>query len=183
MRFTLRPAPNRAGPPHLKNKIALNEFTGCPAVRGDLPWRPASLSIHWQDRDDEALRHYLEHIYGINSAGKVSDALGTLLHRRRFHPVRDCLHSLTWDGVPRLDTLLIDLLGAADTPYVRAVTRKALAAAVARVMRPGCKFDYVLVLVGPRASARACSLRSRDWFSDSLTTVLGKEAYEQLQGA
>lgn len=171
--------------PHLKGKIALNEFTGRPAVRGDLPWRPASFNTHWQDRDDEALRHYLEHIYGINSAGKVSDALGTLLHRRRFHPVREYLHSLTWGGVPRLDTLLIDLLGAADTPYVRAVTRKALVAAVARVMRPGCKFDYVLVLVGPQGIGKSLLLKKlgRDWFSDSLTTVLGKEAYEQLQGA
>lgn len=171
--------------PHLKGKIALNEFTGRPAVRGDLPWRPASLSIHWQDRDDEALRVYLEHVYVISGAGKVSDALGTLLHRQRFHPVRDYLRSLQWDGVQRLDTLLVDLLGAADTPYVRAVTRKALVAAVARVMRPGCKFDYVLVLVGPQGIGKSLLLKKlgREWFSDSLTTVIGKEAYEQLQGA
>src|SRR5690606_7002301 len=122
----------------LKGCIALNEFTGRPALRGDLPWRKLSTGINWQDRDDEALRHYLERMYGINHAGKTHDAVGVILTRHRFHPVREYLEGLTWDGIPRVDTLFIDMLGADDTPYVRAVTRKSLVAAVARVMRPGC---------------------------------------------
>ena len=69
---------------------------------------------------------------------------------RLYHPVRDYLESLVWDGVPRLDTLLIDYLGADDTPYVRAATRKTLTAGVARIYEPGVKFDSILVLNGPQ---------------------------------
>lgn len=170
--------------PRLKGKIALNEFTGRPAVRGDLPWREASDNLNWQDRDDAALRHYLERLYNINSVTKTHDALESLLTRHRFHPVREYLRGLTWDEIPRVETLLIDLLGADDTPYVRAVTRKAFAAAVARIMQPGCKYDHVLVLVGPQGIGKSLLLKrlGRDWFSDSLTTMNGREAYEQLQG-
>lgn len=171
--------------PRLKGRIALNEFTGRPAVRDDLPWRKVDGRPNWHDRDDEALRHYLERLYEINAPGKTTDAFGVLLERNRFHPVRDYLNSLVWDGKPRIDSLLIDYLGAEDSEFVRAVTRKALAAAVARVMEPGCKMDYMLVLVGPQGVGKSQLLKrlGRDWFSDSITTVQGKEAYEQLQGA
>lgn len=171
--------------PRLKGRIALNEFTGRPAVRGDLPWRKLNNRPHWHDRDDDGLRYYLERLYGLNSPTKTSDALGVLLERHRFHPVRDYLTSLEWDKRPRADTLFIDYLGAQDTPYVRAVTRKALVAAVARIMEPGCKWDYMVVLVGPQGIGKSLILNKigKQWFSDSLTTVQGKEAYEQLQGA
>ena len=68
---------------------------------------------------------------------------------------------------------------------MRAVTRKALTAAVSRVMRPGCKWDYMLVLVGPQGIGKSYLLKllGKEWFSDSVTTVQGKEAYEQLQGS
>jgi predicted P-loop ATPase len=91
---------------------------------------------------------------------------------------------LEWDGVERVDKLLIDYLGAEDTPFNRAVSRKTLCAATARIMRPGVKFDYMLVLIGSQGIGKS-SLFSRlagKWFSDSLTTVQNKEAYEQLQG-
>lgn len=171
--------------PRLKGRIALNEFTGRPAVLGDLPWRKKGDRDRWGDRDDEALRHYLERIYGINAPGKTSDALGVLLERHQFHPIREYLESLEWDGRKRLDTLLVDYLGTEDSPYVRAVTRKALTAAVSRVMRPGCKWDYMLVLVGPQGIGKSYLLKllGKEWFSDSVTTVQGKEAYEQLQGS
>lgn len=170
--------------PRLKGRIALNEFTGRAGVRGDLPWRKAADNPNWQDRDDAALRHYLERLYGISSVTKTHDAFEALLTRHKFHPVREYLESLTWDGAPRIETLLIDLLGADDTPYVRAVTRKALVAAVARVMQPGCKYDHVLVLVGKQGIGKSLLLKrlGREWFSDSLTTMNGKEAYEQLHG-
>ena len=61
-----------------------------------------------------------------------------------FHPVRDYLNGLVWDGTPRVEALLIDYLGAADSPYTRTVTRMTLAAAVARIFEPGCKFDICL---------------------------------------
>jgi predicted P-loop ATPase len=89
-----------------------------------------------------------------------------------------------WDGTERVDKLLIDYMGADDTTFNRAVSRKTLCAATARIMQPGIKFDYMMVLIGTQGIGKS-SLFSKlagKWFSDSLTTVQNKEAYEQLQG-
>jgi putative DNA primase/helicase len=98
--------------------------------------------------------------------------------------VQDYLKSLQWDEIKRLDTLLIDYLGAKDTAYTRAVMRKSLTAAVARAMEPGCKYDYMPILVGPQGIGKSTFLRylGRQWFSDSLQTFEGKEASEMIQG-
>ena len=90
-----------------------------------------------------------------------------------------------WDGVPRLDTLFIDYLGAQDSPYVRAVTRKSLCAAVARAMTPGNKYDTMPILAGPQGLGKSTLLRylGADWFNDSLSTFEGKEACEMIQGS
>jgi len=174
--------------PHLKGKIGLNEFTKGPVILGNLPWRKvqnAEDGDPWKDSDDAALRHYLEAIYEISTPTKVSDALAIVQEKHRFHPIREYLDRLTWDGLPRLDTLLIDYLGAEDTEYVKTVTRKAFAAATARIYQPGIKFDYMPVLVGPQGIGKSLIIKllGQRWFSDSITTVQGKEAYEQLQGA
>ena len=101
-----------------------------------------------------------------------------------FNEVQDYLNRTQWDGTPRLDTLLIDYLGADDSDYTRAVTRKALTAAVARAMEPGRKFDNMLILCGPQGCGKSTLLDrlSRGWFNDSIRTFEGKEASELLQG-
>ena len=103
---------------------------------------------------------------------------------RAFHPVRDYLNGLEWDGVPRLDTAVIDYLGAEDNELTRAMTRKHLVAAVARVMRPGIKYDYTLALTGPEGIGKSTLIRrlGRQWFDDSLVTIEGKEGMECLRG-
>lgn len=173
--------------PRLKGAFARNDFSNLPVLRRSVPWREVGdepEGVPWRDSDDAALWHYLETVYGVTVQSKIRAALEVVFERHRFHPVRDYLNSLWWDGVPRLDTLLVDYLGAEDTPYVRAVTRKTLAAAVARVFEPGCKFDYLLVLVGPQGAFKS-QLISRlggRWYSDTLDTLQKREAYEQLQG-
>jgi predicted P-loop ATPase len=136
------------------------------------------------DADDAALRYYMERVYGMASKDRIFDAVNVVASANKFHPVRDYLDGCTWDGVPRVETLLIDYLGAEDNDYTRAVTRKALAAAVARIYRPGCKFDYMLTLRGAQGLGKSSfiGLLGGKWFSDSLTTMQGKEAYEQLMG-
>src|SRR5690625_749948 len=170
--------------PNLKGKIAFNEFTHRPYILEDLPWENAGAGNSWSDDDESALFHYLESVYGIDSPGKVRDALGVIMKRHRHHPVREFLDSLDWDGIDRLETLLIDYLGAEDSEYVRAVTRKTFTACVKRIYQPGCKFDYMLTLIGPQGVGKSYILNKLggEWFSDSLTNVQGKEAYEQLQG-
>ena len=88
------------------------------------------------------------------------------------------------DGVKRLDMLLIDYLGAEDSDYSKAVSRKFFAAAVARAMNPGTKFDYVPVLIGPQGIGKTTFVATvgQEWYSDSLQNFEGKEAAEMIQG-
>ena len=173
--------------PYLKDAYMYDTFRLRPVVAGDLPWLPMAQRAgrDWTDDDDAALRVHMEHVYGLKGKDIILDAFVAAMMHRRVHPVRAYLDSLMWDGVARVDTLLVDYLGAEDTPYTRAVTRKALCGAVARILRPGCKHDHMLVLIGKQGTGKS-TLVSRlggKWFSDSLYTVQGKEAYEQLQGA
>ncbi|MDB5053928.1 MAG: virulence protein [Bacilli bacterium] len=174
--------------PAFKGLLAFDDFGNQEVFKGDLPWRKALDADKyeaWLGADDKRLRHYLGKYYGIKSPGMIQDAFAEIVHKNKFHPIKTYLHLQVWDGQPRLETLFIDYLGADDTPYVRAVTRKAFTAAVRRVMEPGCKFDHMLVLVGEQGVGKSTIIHKmgREWFSDSLKTLDGKTAYEQLQGA
>jgi len=141
----------------------------------------------WGDADLACAKMYFERIYGIWSPTKFKDALlGVVSSERVYHPVKEYLDGLSWDGVERLDTLLIDYLGAEDTPYVRAVTRKTFVAAVARIYEPGIKFDSILVLNGPQGIGKSTFFArlGREWYSDSLaiSDMKDKTAAEKLQG-
>lgn len=170
--------------PNLIGRIAYNEFNFRYVLLDDMPWRGTSAGQVWTDADASCLRNYLSAVYGVQGRQIIEDACAEVFMRRRFHPVRDYIKSLEWDGKPRCETLWIDYLGAEDNKYVRTVTKKHLVAAVSRVFKPGCKFDYVIVLSGPQGIGKSTMIArlGRSWFSDSITTVSGKEAYEQLHG-
>jgi putative DNA primase/helicase len=172
--------------PKLKNAVAYNEFSNRMVLIKPLPWHQleAEAANDWRDSDDSGLRYYIEKKYNIHCPSKIYDALAVVAMENKFHPIRDYLNSLTWDGENRLETLLIDYLGAEDTSYNRIVVSKVLTAAVARVFNPGIKFDYMLVAVGPQGLGKSqlpAKLGGK-WYSDSLITVQGKEAFEALQG-
>jgi len=172
------------GDPDLAGRVGYNEMTHSIVARRSLPWREVSGESAWSDADDAALRYYLEQLYGLSGKDKIFDGLNVVAESHKFHPVRDYLDACAWDGVPRLERLLVDYLGAEDTPYTRAVTRKTFAAAVARIYRPGCKFDYMLTLRGRQGLGKSALIKKLggEWFSDSFTTMQGKESYEQVQG-
>lgn len=117
------------------------------------------------------------------------EAVLSVVRENPFHPVRNYLDSLKWDGVPRIDTLFIKYAGAKDTAYVRAIGAKALIAAVRRVRQPGCKFDNVVVLESPeqgRGKSTFIKLLApnEDWFAESgtLNNVESKDAPLALEG-
>ena len=170
--------------PELSGRLALNEMDHNIVARDNLPWRRVNGSSQWVDADDASLRYYLERFYGINSKDRIFDAVNVVATENRFHPVREYLDGCTWDGVPRVESLLIDYLGAEDNAYTRAVTRKALVAAVARIYRPGCKFDYMLTIRGAQGLGKSALIGKLggQWFSDTFSTMQGKEAYEQVHG-
>jgi len=169
--------------PQLAGKIRLNLFTGRIDVTGELPW-PRPAGNVWTDADTTQLRAYLEPLCGKTNKNDIADAVEACASEQAYHPVRDYLTSLQWDGRPRLDTLFIDYLGACDCDYTRAVTRKSFVAAVARVMTPGVKYDTMPVLIGPQGRHKSTILAKMGgvWFSDSLRTFEGKEAMETIQG-
>jgi predicted P-loop ATPase len=170
-----------------KGVLAYDEFANTEVIRKDLPWRkrlkPDAPYEPWLAEDDRRLRHWFGKKYNIRGAAAILDAFTEVTRRRRFHPIKEYLESQVWDGVQRAERIFITYLGAADTHYVRQVTRKMLLAAVTRLYRPGCKFDQMLVLIGPQGAGKSSLLAKlgRKWFSDSLRTFENKEAGEHLQ--
>lgn len=166
--------------------IAYNDLKQAIEKTGPLPWRNDGGT--WRDADDAQLLTYMNRVYQsrfTNSA--VVTALTKVADDRHFNPLREYIQALPeWDGVARVDTLLIDYLGAEDTAYTRAVTRKTLVGAVQRVLQPGCKFDTMLVLDGPPGIGKSTLLRKLggEYFDDSLSLAdtRDKTAAEKLQG-
>lgn len=165
--------------------IVYNEFKSMLDVIGELPW--SQVRPGWGDADLACAKVYFERVYGIWSPTKFKDALLAVSSAERtYHPIKEYLATLAWDGEERIDTLLIDYLGADDTAFVRAVTRKTLCAAVARVYEPGIKYDSILVLNGPQGVGKSTlfAILGRQWYSDSLSIsdMKDKTAAEKLQG-
>lgn len=126
---------------------------------------------------------------GLETVGKdlVADAAKTVALKLAYHPIRDQLNALRWDGTPRLDSWLVRHAAAHDTPYTRAVGRKFLLSMVARVMQPGCKHDHTLVLSGKQGQNKSTACRilaGTDYFSDTLPSIIGDktDAIRHLQG-
>lgn len=168
--------------PRLSGHLWHDLFSGFDLVRGGLPWdREAT---QWGNRDDANLRIYLDENYGVTGKDKIKDAKEAVLTRHQMHPIRDYLNSLTWDGTPRLERLIIDYIGAEDNELNRAMTRKHFTAAVARVMEPGCKYDYCLIVSGAEGIGKSTlfNIMGGQWFSDSLVTMEGKTGMEQALG-
>lgn len=165
--------------------IAYNQHRDGIDVKGDLPWK--QIKRGWNDSDMSSLKVYFDKKYGVWSPTKIKEALVAVSAQRSFHPIKEYLNNLPdWDGIERLDTLLIDYLGAENNEYSRAVIRKTLVAAVSRIYEPGTKFDSVLILNGPQGIGKSTffSRIGYKWFSDSLTItdMRDKAAAEKLQG-
>ena len=168
--------------PRLAGHLWHDLFSGFDLIRNGLPWDRKA--VQWGNRDDANLRVYLDENYGVTGKDKVKDAKDAVFTRHRVHPIRDYLGGLEWDGTPRLDTLIIDYLGAEDTALNRAMTRKHFVAAVARVMNPGCKYDYCLIVTGAEGIGKSTlfAVMGGEWFNDSLVTMEGKSGMEQARG-
>ena len=170
--------------PALKGRIWSDTFAERLRCKGPFPWSDKPQERDWSDEDDAGVRWYLESIYHFSGVNKAADAVALTGGHHAKDPVREYLQGLVWDGTERLDRLFIDYLGADDSPYTRAVTRKAFVGAVARAMEPGCKFDNMLILCGPQGLGKSTLLdrMSKGWYNDSIRTFEGKEASELLQG-
>lgn len=168
--------------------FAYNELANRVQVIGKMPWERPVDNKFWRDADTAQLKALMDVRYVSFSSRNHDVAFTKVADDRRFHPIRDYLDSLPrWDKIPRVETLLIDCLLAEDTPYVRTVTRKTLAATVARVYHPGIKYDCILVLDGAQGIGKSTlfkDLAGDEFYSDtlSLTDMNDKSGAEKLQG-
>ena len=169
---------------YLKN-IVFNQLADGMEIKGEVPWTHPSR--FWRDADDAQLICYVDEKYGAFSARHYDIAVTKVVDDRSYHPIREYFDSLPkWDEEKRVDTLLVDYLGADDNDYTRAVIRKVLCAAYKRVYEPGIKFDYMPVLNGAQGIGKSTFIANlgMEWFSDSLTLsdMNDKTAAEKLQG-
>lgn len=170
--------------PYMKN-IVFNQLADGMEIKGEVPWsHPGKF---WRDADDAQLICYVDDNYGTFLARNYDIAVAKAVDDRSYHPIREYFAALPpWDDVARVDTLLIDYLGASDNAYTRAVSRKVLCAAYRRIKEPGIKFDYMPVLNGAQGIGKSTFIANlgMDWFSDSLTLsdMNDKTAAEKLQG-
>ena len=177
--------------PALKGKFGYDLFAEKPRLKGDVPWRPRGTvdlgtgrGTLWTDRDEAGLRWYLQLKWRYKSENDLRNALELALNANAFHPVRDYLNGLEWDGVPRVETLFADYMGAENSNIVRVMTRRWFAAAVKRVMIPGCKFDNCVILFGKQGVSKSgfADILSLGWFNDSNIDMTSKEGYANLHG-
>jgi putative DNA primase/helicase len=164
--------------------IAFDEFAN-QVVKLKTPPFDGGESGPWGDVDDLRTAIWLSQHYRFNPEKKlVVQAVTAAAHERRFHPVRRYFERLKWDGTVRLETWLATYLGASESPYARAAGTKFLLGAVARVMRPGCKMDNVLILEGEQGRWKSTALATLagEWFGDTPFTIGDKDAYLVMRG-
>ena len=164
--------------------VGNDAFMGQSYVYGKLPWDSRTERRVWTDSDDTGAAWYVEAAYGVKDLRRIKMAADAAMDAHQRDMLQEYLEGLEWDGIPRIDTLLVRYLRAEDTPYTRAVTRKFMTAAVARGMDPGCKFDSVLTLIGAQGCGKSMfsDILGGDWYNDNIQTFTGKEASEQLRG-
>lgn len=169
--------------PRLTGRLRLNDFTGDIDVTGRLPWRRSSKT--WNNTDAACLRGFLDREFGMSGKEKIGDALKNVANAHGYHPVRDYLSGLQWDGVPRVAGLFTDVLGAEKSELNAELSKLIFKAACRRIFNPGEKFDYFVILQGPEGCGKSSlfSLMGGEWFSDSVVTIEGKEGMEAVQGA
>lgn len=170
-----------------------------PAWQGVLGWDEFSLKIvklkpppfqvsgvgEWTDRDDSKTAIWVSDVYKFRPAtSMVAESVGVASELNSYHPVQQYLNSLDWDGTPRVKTWLVRYLGANDDPYARLVGGCWLIGAVARMLRPGCKMDNVLILEGGQGKGKstALSILGGEWFTDTPFELGSKDGFLAMRG-
>jgi predicted P-loop ATPase len=174
--YTLRNAPEWT------DVLAFDEFEARVVTRRPPPWGGPTIERWADDHDTRATAWFQER--GIPAQVGVGRGIQTVAREHPVHPVRDYLNALKWDGELRIDTWLIDYLGVEDIPYIRAVGPRFLLSAVARVFKPGCQVDHMLILEGPQGTQKSSALRAlaTPWFTDRISKLGSKDSSMEIAG-
>jgi len=171
--------------PAVKGCFAFDSFANRLVLKKAPAWRGPAADTMFKDTDDSYLRDHFETTYGISGKEKIMDALSIAADKASFHPVRSYLEGLVWDKTPRIEYLFNAFLGAENSEYTRQVSRKWFTAAVARIYRPGVKFDNMIIFVGAEGIGKSTLVGKLggEWFSDTSIDLRNKkESMEDLQG-
>ena len=170
--------------PLLKGAIRKNELSGKIDIVGNLGWQRTSSSL--TDTDVYQIHWCLEKNYGLKNDRNINKAMNIVASENRYHPIRDCLEKLKWDGQPRIDNLLPRYLGADHDDYTKEIMRLLMMAAIRRVYEPGCKFEIMVCLVGGQGAGKSTFFRflaiNDEWFSDDLKRMDDDNVYRKMQG-
>jgi predicted P-loop ATPase len=166
--------------------FAYDEMLRAPVLVANLPGQELEAVRPITDNDVSIVQEYIQK-RGLPRIGQaiVHQAIDMRAIEWAFHPVRDYLSGLEWDGTPRLKSWLAAYLGVEASPYATGIGRMFMTAMVARIFEPGCKCDYMLVLEGPQGARKstACSILGGEWFSDNLPDIsAGKDVQQHLAG-
>jgi predicted P-loop ATPase len=171
--------------PEWEGVLAFDEFSLHVVTRRPTLWaKPAGTP--WTDADDSLATEWLQRNGGIFvSSAVAAEAVQTVAREYPFHPVREYFENLAWDNVPRICNWLVTHLGCPDSEFVRAVGSRWLISAVARIFRPGCQADYVLLLEGPQGIKKSSALQELvgdQWFADHIADLGSKDSRLDLLG-
>lgn len=167
-----------------KGNIKDNLFRDRIELFGEMPWSRAYIDV--TDKDDTHIRHYMEKYYFYRSEKGFRDALLIVASKNEYHPIRNVLNSLEWDGVERVRYALTHFLGTAGTEYEYECLKLFMLGAISRVFHPGCKFEYMLCLVGGQGAGKSTFIRFLclidKYFTDDVKRMDDEKVYEHLSG-
>lgn len=170
--------------PLLCGAIKFNVLTQRIDIVKPLGWNRESSTL--TDTDMKYLLLYLEEEYGIVNEKKIEHAVRIIANENRYHPIRDYLNGLRWDGQQRIRYALAKFLGASADVYTGEALKLFMLGAINRVFQPGCKFDVMLCLVGGQGAGKSTFFRllavRDEWFSDDLRRLDDENIYRRLQG-
>lgn len=168
-------------------KIRFNDFSKQINLFGDVPWESINNYRAWGNNDDSALFSLIQADYALINRSDFFDAIKNVASKNRFHPIREILDDLKWDGQPYVKNLLPDYLGCEPSTYNYEVMKVFMTGAVARIYDPGCKFDYTMILQGSQGIGKSTFLRllalNDNWFNDSLDSLDSDKAVQSLLGS
>jgi len=170
--------------PVFKGSIRFNDLSGRLDVTSTFPWSRSGSTFC--DNDLDNIITYMESTYGLRVDKQIERAIRVVANENHYHPIKEKLLSLKWDGVSRLPDALHHFLGVEKTPLSTEALKIFMLGAINRVFNPGCKYEYMLCLVGGQGAGKSTFLRflsmNDDWFTDDIKRLDDDKVFQHLQG-
>lgn len=168
----------------LNGAVRLNRMTGRLEIQKDMGWSRAGPAVN--DNDMNNILSYMARNYDLRADKLCWRAITTAAYENGFHPIREYLEGLEWDGQERIRHALRRFLGAPEDELTYQCMKMFMIGALRRIYEPGCKFEYVLTLVGGQGIGKSTFFRflalQDKWFTDDLVGFKSSRIYEKISG-